>query len=70
MSGFTDNYEALIVGTNLGGLGTLIASMASLISYKYVVKENKCSKGAYFGFFTVANVVFLMILLLIYKMEV
>ena len=70
LSGFTDNYEALIVGTNLGGLGTLIASMASLISYKYVVKENKCSKGAYFGFFTVANVVFLVILLLIYKMEV
>lgn len=70
LSGFTDNYEALIVGTNLGGLGTLIASMASLISYKYVVKENKCSKGAYFGFFTIANVVFLMILLLIYKMEV
>lgn len=70
LSGFTENYEALIVGTNLGGLGTLIASMASLISYKYVVKENKCSKGAYFGFFTIANVVFLMILLLIYKMEV
>ena len=70
LSGFTNNYEALIVGTNLGGLGTLIASMASLISYKYVVKENKCSKGAYFGFFTVANVVFLVILLLIYKMEV
>ena len=70
LSGFTDNIEALIVGTNLGGLGTLIASMASLISYKYVVKENKCSKGAYFGFFTEANVVFLVILLLIYKMEV
>ncbi|MBR4084793.1 MAG: citrate transporter [Lachnospiraceae bacterium] len=70
LSGFTDNYEALIVGTNLGGLGTLIASMASLISYKYVVKENKCRKGAYFGFFTVANVVFLVLLLLIYKMEV
>ena len=70
LSGFTDNYEALIVGTNLGGLGTLIASMASLISYKYVVKENKCSKGAYFCFFTIANVVFLVFLLLIYKMEI
>lgn len=70
LSGFTKNYEALIVGTNLGGLGTLIASMASLISYKYVVKENKCSKGAYFGFFTVANVVFLAILLLLYGMQV
>ena len=66
LSGFTKEYEALIVGTNLGGLGTLIASMASLISYKYVVKENKCSKGAYFGFFTVANLIFLICLLLIH----
>lgn len=63
LSGFTDNIEALILGTNLGGLGTLIASMASLISYKYIVKENKCSKGAYFGFFTLANIVFLVVLL-------
>lgn len=66
LSGFTDNYEALILGTNLGGLGTLIASMASLISYKYIVKENKCSKGAYFGFFTIANIVFLAVLLLLW----
>lgn len=63
LSGFTENIEALILGTNLGGLGTLIASMASLISYKYIVKENKCGKGAYFAFFTVANVVFLVVLL-------
>ena len=62
LSGFTEDVRALIVGTNLGGLGTLIASMASLISYKYVVKENKCGKGAYFAYFTVANVVFLVIL--------
>ena len=62
LSGFTEDVRALIVGTNLGGLGTLIASMASLISYKYVAKENKCGKGAYFIFFTVANVVFLAIL--------
>ena len=41
LSGFTQDVRALIVGTNLGGLGTLIASMASLISYKYVVKENQ-----------------------------
>lgn len=63
LSGFTENVEGLILGTNLGGLGTLIASMASLISYKYIVKENKCNKGAYFGFFTMANVVFLAALL-------
>ena len=34
LSGFTENYSALLVGVNLGGLGTLIASMASMISYK------------------------------------
>lgn len=62
LSGFTEDVRALIIGTNLGGLGTLIASMASLISYKYVVKENKCGKGAYFAYFTVANAVFLIIL--------
>lgn len=66
LSGFTQNYEALILGTNLGGLGTLIASMASLISYKYIGKENKCSKGSYFGFFTAANVAFLAVLLLLW----
>ena len=36
LSGFTDQWSALIVGTNLGGLGTLIASMASLITFKAV----------------------------------
>ncbi|MBQ7775423.1 MAG: citrate transporter [Lachnospiraceae bacterium] len=66
LSGFTDNYEALILGTNLGGLGTLIASMASLISYKYIVKENKCGKGAYFGFFTITNIIFLIVLMLLW----
>lgn len=66
LSGFTDNVEGLIVGTNLGGLGTLIASMASLISYKYIAKENKCSKGAYFGYFTIANVAFLVVLMVLW----
>lgn len=66
LSGFTTNIKGLIVGTNLGGLGTLIASMASLISYKYIAKENKCSKGAYFGHFTVANVIFLALLMVLW----
>lgn len=66
LSGFTTDYEALILGTNLGGLGTLIASMASLISYKYIVKENRCKKGAYFSSFTIANILFLVILMLLW----
>lgn len=58
LSGFTEDYGQLLVGVNLGGLGTLIASMASLISYKYVAKESVC-KGRYLVVFTVSNVCFL-----------
>lgn len=63
LSGFTNKYELLIVGTNLGGLGTLIASMASLISFKYIGKEYKQLKGKYMVYFTVANVSFLAVLM-------
>ena len=68
LSGFTDNYRGLIIGTNLGGLGTLIASMASLISYKYIVKESSERKdiGRYFLLFSVANLIFLFLLAIIY----
>lgn len=62
LSGFTSRYDLLIVGTNLGGLGTLIASMASLISFKYIGKEYKHLRGKYLLYFTVANVIFLAIL--------
>lgn len=63
LSGFTENYRELILGVNFGGMGTLIASMASLISYKYVAKLMPERKGEYFKYFTVANIVFLAILL-------
>lgn len=62
LSGFTSNFAALVVGTNLGGLGTLIASMASLISYKQVALVLPREKGRYFMLFTVWNVAFLAIL--------
>ena len=64
LSGFTDDLSSLIVGVNIGGLGTLIASMASLISYKLIVREEDGIKGAYFRYFTLANICFLVILLL------
>lgn len=64
LSGFTDKYELLIVGTNLGGLGTLIASMASLISFKYIGKEYKHLRGKYMIYFTVANILFLAVLMI------
>ena len=63
LSGFTNNYRALIIGTNLGGLGTMIASMASLISFKYISREDASLRGKYFIWFTAANVILLVILL-------
>lgn len=66
LSGFTDNGVGLLLGVNLGGLGTLIASMASLISYKYIARAFPDKKGKYLGQFTVLNVVFLAVLLLLW----
>ena len=63
LSGFTQDVQALIVGTNLGGLGTLIASMASLISYRQIAREEPEGKGRYFLLFTASNLVFLAALL-------
>ncbi len=65
LSGFTNNETDLLVGVNLGGLGTLIASMASLISFKFIAKED-IKTGKYILFFTVINVVFLAANLLLY----
>lgn len=66
LSGFTDQWQALIVGTNIGGLGTLIASMASIISFKLITTEGLVKRGEYLRTFTFYNVVFLVLLLLFY----
>lgn len=62
LSGFTDNIQGLIVGTNIGGLGTLIASMASLISFRYVAGTDR-SCGKYLAIFTISNLVFLAVMI-------
>lgn len=64
LSGFTENYTALLKGVNVGGLGTLIASLASLISYKFYAASEGSRKGRYFCIFTAINVVFAVILLI------
>ena len=66
LSGFTDNWNALIVGTNLGGLGTLIASMASLISYKQIARNYPEKRTSYLIWFTILNIIMLCILFAIY----
>jgi len=62
LSGFTSDYRALLAGVNVGGLGTLIASMASLISYKILANKYNEKKGKYFRWFTIVNVIYLIIL--------
>lgn len=68
LSGFTDNWNLLIIGTNIGGLGTLIASMASLISYKQIAKEMPDNKMKYLGIFTLCNIAMLSILIFAYNL--
>ena len=65
LSGYTDQVRELIVGTNLGGLGTLIASMASLISWKQIASWYPGAKKRYLLEFTGWNLLFLAVLLLI-----
>jgi len=62
MSKFTENYYALLLGVNLGGLGTLVASMASVISYKLYAATYDSNKGKYLVVFTISNILFLIIL--------
>ena len=63
LSGFTDNSNALLLGVNIGGMGTLIASLASLISFKLYARSENAKKGRYFAEFTVYNFAFLALLL-------
>ena len=62
LSGFSQNYVALLYGVNLGGLGTLIASMASMISYKVYSVTDQAQIGKYLAIFTGLNVAFLALL--------
>lgn len=62
LSGVTENVQALLIGTNIGGLGTLIASMASLISYKLYIGTPNSRKGRYILEFTLYNLIFLILL--------
>ena len=64
-SGFTSDISNLIIGTNIGGLGTLIASMASLISFKQYVKIENADTKKYITVFTVYNIVFLLVMIAI-----
>lgn len=62
LSSFTTHSKELLLGVNIGGLGTLIASLASLISYKLYIKENESIPSNYIKKFTLYNVIGLLVL--------
>lgn len=57
LSGFTSHWKELLLGVNIGGMGTIIASLASVISYKFYSCENPQSTGKYIKKFTFYNVI-------------
>lgn len=65
LSQFTDNYRELLLGVNIGGAGTLIASLASLITFREYIKHNPKRAGYYIGLFSAFNFGFLIILTLL-----
>ena len=62
LSQFTTNYADLLVGVNIGGVGTLISSLASLITFREYVKHNPGKTGRYVLLFSLFNFAFLAIL--------
>ncbi|MBR1660329.1 MAG: anion permease [Oscillospiraceae bacterium] len=62
LSGFTDNARDLLLGVDIGGLGTPIASLASLISLKLYSRSPGAHTGKYLLLFTLVNVLFLALL--------
>ena len=63
LSQFTDNYRELLLGVNIGGCGTLISSLASLITFREYTSHNKGQAGKYIAVFSAFNFAFLAILL-------
>jgi Na+/H+ antiporter NhaD/arsenite permease-like protein len=63
LAGFTDNGKELLIGVNIGGLGTLVASLASLISFQIYRKSEGAQPLRYLAVFTLTSIAFLAVLL-------
>lgn len=63
LSGFTDQWRAMLAGVNIGGLGTPVASLASLITLKLYLRRRDANTLKFLGVFTAANLAGLCILL-------
>lgn len=64
LSEFTTNYKELLMGVNIGGVGTLISSLASLITFREYTSHVKGKTAQYIGLFTALNFGFLIVLTL------
>ena len=62
LSQFTGNYSALLLGVNIGGVGTLISSLASLITFREYTSHNPKQAGKYIALFSAFNFGFLILL--------
>ena len=62
LSQFTDNFRELLMGVNIGGTGTLIASLASLITFREYTAHNRGKTLHYLAVFSLLNIVFLAVL--------
>lgn len=65
LSNFVTDYKELLYAVNIGGIGTLISSLASLITFREYVKHEPKKGLRYLGLFTVINVLFLGILIVL-----
>lgn len=68
LSPFTTETAAVMLGVNLGGLGTLVASLASLISFKLYGASESAQKGRYLLIFTVVNAAGLALMLILARL--
>ena len=66
LSAFSENWAQLLIGVNIGGLGTLIASLASLIAYKLYCASENAQPKRFLLIFTAYNVVFFLLLTLLW----
>ena len=64
LSGFTDQWQLMLAGVNIGGLGTPIASLASLITMKFYMSWPGSKIAKFFAYFIAANLIGLAVLLL------
>ncbi len=64
LSQFTDNYPHLLIGVNIGGIGTLVSSLASLITLREYTSHYPDKTMQYIKYFSLYNFGFLIILLI------